>query len=604
MGRMTYIWGEDAEEFRPERWINNGVFQPESPSKFAAFQAPSICLGKEFAYRQMKILAAALLFFFKFRLADEKKEAAYRTMFTLHIDNGLHLFAFPRILSAAALATAFALLAILVLKILPQKSSGKQKKYPPIVSTVFHELINFHRLHDYIYDLACKHRTYRLLNVTHSEIHTSDPTNLEHVLKTNFANYGKGTYHYDVMTDLLGDGIFTVDGDKWRQQRKLASHGFSTYVLRDFCSSVFKENAVKVAQIIQEAASSNQTVDVQDLFTKSSMETVFKTIMGVELDSMYGKNEEAVRFCRAFDEASALTLYRYADVLWRIKKFLNIGSEAKLSKSIKEVDDYVYQVIERKIEQANTLTENTLKKKGDILSRFLELKENNDPKFLRDITLSFIVAGKESSALALSWLMCMLCKHPQVQEKIAEEVREAANIKEDSTLEEIVASLSEEALDRMQYLHAALTESLRLYPAVPVDAKLCFSDDTLPDGFSVRKGDLVVFSMYAMGRLKSLWGDDAEDFRPERWLNENGIFQSQSPFKFTAFQGGPRICLGKDFAYRQMKIVSAILFSSFKFKLRDDQKAIKYRTMLTLHINGGLHVSASPRLAQRSTRDR
>ncbi|PNX62304.1 cytochrome p450 704c1-like protein, partial [Trifolium pratense] len=76
----------------------------------------------------------------------------------------------------------------------------------------------------------------------------------------------------------------------------------------------------------------------------------------------------------------------------------------------------------------------------------------------------------------------------------------------------------------MQYLHAALTETIRLHPAVPVESRYCFSDDTLPDGYSVRKGDLVSFQPYVMGRMKFLWGEDAEQFRPERWLDENGNF--------------------------------------------------------------------------------
>ena len=68
------------------------------------------------------------------------------------------------------------------------------------------------------------------------------------------------------------------------------------------------------------------------------------------------------------------------------------------------------------------------------------------------------------------------------------------------------------------------------------DAKICFSDDTLPDGYSVNKGDMVANQPYAMGRMKFIWGDDTEEFKPERWLNEEGIFQPESPFKFTAFQ--------------------------------------------------------------------
>ena len=106
-------------------------------------------------------------------------------------------------------------------------------------------------------------------------------------------------------------------------------------------------------------------------------------------------------------------------------------------------------------------------KKGDVLSRFLELRKT-DPKYLKDIILSFIIAGKDTTALTLSWFLYMLCKHPPIQEKIAQEVKEATKARDASTLDELAASITEESLDKMQYLHAALTETLRLYPPVPV----------------------------------------------------------------------------------------------------------------------------------------
>jgi cytochrome P450 len=129
------------------------------------------------------------------------------------------------------------------------------------------------------------------------------------------------------------------------------------------------------------------------------------------------------------------------------------------------------------------------------------------------------------------------------------------------------------------------------------DNKQCFGDDVLPDGSSVSKGDIVFYVPYAMGRMEYLWGADAEAFRPERWLDgDGGEFRAQSPFKFTAFQAGPRICLGKEFAYRQMKIFAAVLLRSFAFRLRDGEGAtVGYRTMITLHIEGGLHLTATAR---------
>lgn len=109
-------------------------------------------------------------------------------------------------------------------------------------------------------------------------------------------------------------------------------------------------------------------------------------------------------------------------------------------------------------------------RKEDILSRFLKLSEA-DPKYLRDIILNFVMAGKDTTATTLSWFFYMLCKHPLVQEEVALEIKEATGVNKVANFSEFAASLSEEALEKMHYLHAALTETLRLYPPVPVVRK-------------------------------------------------------------------------------------------------------------------------------------
>ncbi|GAU25124.1 hypothetical protein TSUD_362940 [Trifolium subterraneum] len=104
---------------------------------------------------------------------------------------------------------------------------------------------------------------------------------------------------------------------------------------------------------------------------------------------------------------------------------------------------------------------------------------------------------------------------------------------------------------------------------------------------------MVAYQPYAMGRMKFIWGDDAEEFKPERWLDENGIFQPKNPFKFTAFQVSKVfLWTGKEFAYRQMRIFSAVLLGCFRFKLNDEKKNVTYKTMITLHIDGGLDIKA------------
>ncbi|KAJ7951021.1 Cytochrome P450 family protein [Quillaja saponaria] len=493
------------------------------------------------------------------------------------------------------LAAFSLLLALLTVQFFSRKLnknySEKKKKYHPIAGTIFHQLLNFNRLHHYMTDLAGKYKTYRLVSLSRNEIYTSDPANVEYILKTNFDNYGKGRYQYNILRDFLGDGIFAVDGEKWRQQRKVLSHEFSTRMLRDFSSVIFRKNAAKLANIVSEAATSNQPLEIQDLLMKSILDSTFQVAFGAELDSMCGSSKEGKKFAEAFDDSSALTLWRYVDGFWRIKKFLNIGSEATLRRSTKVLNDFVFKLIQNKVEQMKESKDDSTMKREDILSRFLQLRET-DPVYLRDIILNLILAGKDTTAATLAWFIYMLCKNPAIQEKIAGEVKKATNVKETNNFAHLASSVNEEALEKMHYLHAAITETLRLYPAAPVDAKICFSDDTFPDGFSVNKGDIVSYQPYAMGRMKFLWGEDAEEYRPERWLDENGIFHPESPFKFTAFQAGPRICLGKEFAYRQMKIFAAVLLSCFVFKMKDDKKIVNYRTMLNLHIDGGLEVQA------------
>ncbi|KAJ4811898.1 Cytochrome P450 704C1 [Rhynchospora pubera] len=508
------------------------------------------------------------------------------------------IISFP---NPATLPTAVAalLILLLIMKHLLFHSS-KKRNYPPVAGTIFHMLFNLHRISEHQTSLSRKYKTFRILTPFGNYVFTVDPDNVEYILKTNFSNYGKGDINYQVMSDFLGDGIFAVDGDKWRQQRKIASFEFSTKVLRDYSSRAFKNYALKLTEIISKVASSNQMIDIQDLLMKFSLDSIFKIGFGVELGVLSGL-QEGKAFSKAFDEASCQIVYRLVDIFWKVKRFLNIGSESKMKKNIQLLDDFVYTVMNRKRKQLAEQGQEVMEKE-DILSRFLLEKEksysNIDDKYLRDIILNFMIAGRDTTAGTLSWFFYMLCKHPHVQDKIAREVQTVIKTQYGegkAGIESFSDYLTEEAINSMQYLHAALTETLRLYPAVPLDGKCCFSDDTLPDGFDVNKGDLVHYQPYPMGRMKFLWGEDVDDFRPERWLNNEGIFVPQSPFKFTAFQAGPRICLGKEFAYRQMKIVAATLLYFFKFQLWDSSREVKIRTMLTLQIDGGLHLRAMHR---------
>ncbi|KAF0891484.1 hypothetical protein E2562_009897 [Oryza meyeriana var. granulata] len=224
---------------------------------------------------------------------------------------------------------------------------GNKRKYPPVAGTVLHQLVNFGRLAEYQTELSRRYRTCRMLTPTCNYVYT-----VEHILKTNFANYGKGPMTHDVMED-LGDGIFNVDGGMWRQQSKVASFEFSSGVLRDYSSAVFRDTAAELAGILElgPAAGGGERVDMQDLLMRTTLDSIFKVGFGVNLGVLSGSSKEGAAFARAFDDASDQVLFRFFDPLWKVKRFLNVSSEATMKQSVRTIIDFVYSIIDKKIVQ-------------------------------------------------------------------------------------------------------------------------------------------------------------------------------------------------------------------------------------------------------------
>ncbi|KAH7387630.1 hypothetical protein KP509_16G033600 [Ceratopteris richardii] len=416
---------------------------------------------------------------------------------------------------------------------------------------------------------------------------------------------------------MMGDGIFNVDGEKWVRQRKVAVLEFSSSKLRDHSTKAFRLKALKLLDVLRHLSQLKQPVDMQDLFMRLTLDSICEVGFGVDPETL-SNDLPAVPFANAFDEANRLIIRRYVDILWKVKRALNLGSEARLRRCVQVVNEFIYGVIvERRAEFKETKFHHT--ERADLLSRFMSVPNQDGQPYsnrdLRDVIINFIIAGRDTTALTLTWLFSMLCKHPMVVKNILKEVssvlgeqtvKPAQNCAEvDGPLQtsriesidncdetEFANLLTYQALNRMSYLHACITEALRLYPAVPLETKIAVSDDIFPDGTKIKAGNFVSYVPYSMGRLEYIWGPDAMEFKPERWLKD-GHFQPQSPFKLTAFQAGPRMCLGKDSAYLQMKITTLLLLKFFSFKLADDCPS-KYSMMVVLYMAGGLKTLVTP----------
>lgn len=415
--------------------------------------------------------------------------------------------------------------------------------------------------------------------------------NVEHMLKTNFENYPKGERFIELLEDFLGKGIFNADGELWKVQRKTASYEFNTKSLRNFVmENVTVEVKTRLVPGLIKACETNQVVNFQDILERFSFDNICKVAFNVDSKCLVNDQTVGGEFMRAFEDAANLSAGRFLyalPILYKIKKYLNMGSERRLKQSITTVHEFADNIIQSRIN--NKVSKNNEGGGEDLLSRFMETHENSE--FLRDIVISFILAGRDSTSSGLSWFFWLLSSNPDVKLKILNELK-TIRARSGKSIDDVY-DFNE--LRDMHYLHAAISETLRLYPPVPVDTKACLEDDVLPDGTFVGKGWFISYNTYAMGRMESLWGENCREFVPERWLDENGMYKAENPFKFPVFHAGPRICLGKDMAYIQMKSIAATVIERFEVEVLEKDKCPEHLLSLTLRMKGGLPVRVKER---------
>ncbi|CAN7089144.1 unnamed protein product, partial [Brassica rapa subsp. narinosa] len=431
---------------------------------------------------------------------------------------------------------------------------------------------------------------------------TADPKNIEHMLKTRFDNYPKGPTWQAVFHDFLGQGIFNSDGDTWLFQRKTAALEFTTRTLRQAMGRwVNRGIKLRFCPILETAQNTCEPVDLQDLVLRLTFDNICGLAFGKDTRTCApGLPENG--FASAFDRATEASLQRFIlpEFLWRIKKWLGLGLEVSLNRSLGEIEGYLDAVINTRKQELLSQQESGVQGHDDLLSRFMKKKDQKGQSysegFLRHVALNFILAGRDTSSVALSWFFWLVMTHPTVEEKI---VREICSVLMETRGSD-VSSWTEEPLgfdevDRLVYLKAALSETLRLYPSVPEDSKHVVNDDVLPDGTFVPAGSSVTYSIYAAGRMKTTWGEDCLEFKPERWISpEDGKFVNHDQYRFVAFNAGPRICLGKDLAYLQMKTIAAAVLLRHSLTVAPGHK-VEQKMSLTLFMKNGLVVNVHKR---------
>ncbi|KAK3125170.1 hypothetical protein QOZ80_7BG0601190 [Eleusine coracana subsp. coracana] len=411
-----------------------------------------------------------------------------------------------------------------------------------------------------------------------SGVVTSSPRNVEHVLGTRFANYPKGPYYRDRFAELLGDGIFNADGDAWRAQRRAAALEMHSARFLAFSDGAVRRLVHGRLVPLLTRVGDDTVVDLQDVLLRFTFDNICAAAFGVDVGCLADGLPE-VPFARAFERATELTLARFVvpPFVWKAQRWLGVGGERELASAARAVREFADRTVAERRAELRKL--GSLDDRSDLLSRLIIAEGKYSDAFLRDFCVSFILAGRDTSSVALTWFFYLLASHPHVESRVLADIRAAPR-----------GDVAE-----MDYLHAALTESMRLYPPVPVDFKEALADDVLPDGSAIRAGERVIYFTYAMGRDANTWGPDRLEFRPERWMR-GGRFAGggESPFKYVVFNAGPRLCVGKRFAYAQMKTAAAAVLARFRVEVVPGQE-VKPKLNTTLYMKHGLMVRFTAR---------
>ena len=320
-----------------------------------------------------------------------------------------------------------------------------------------------------------------------------------------------------------------------------------------------------------------EQVDLQPLFFRFTLDTTSTFLFGESTYTLKeGQSATGLEFARSFDTAQDYVVkrFRLLDLYWLI-------GGPNFRKSCSMAHQFIDEIIKRR--QRQELHSND--PGGNYFFFDAIAKDSTNEEALRGQLLNILLAGRDTTACLLSWAFHLLARHPRVLLQLREEIKMMEN-------DGASRSMSRDDIKRMPYLANVLKESksillntslsvilpgllaLRLFPSVPVNTRSATRTTVLPtgggsDGLSpvlIRKGQNVAYCIYAMHRRKDLYGDDAEDFRPERW--DPGNLPLKNPtinnaWGYLPFNGGPRICLGQDFGLMEASYAIVRILQTF-----------------------------------------
>ncbi|KAL8723367.1 MAG: hypothetical protein Q9181_007300 [Wetmoreana brouardii] len=416
-------------------------------------------------------------------------------------------------------------------------------------------------------------------------IMTSEPENIKSILATDFKSYSVGEERKKGLRPILGDGIFTTDGAAWQHSRELLRPCFVRSQLGDI--DLFEKYFQHLLALVPRDGS---TVDLQDLFFRLTLDIATEFLFGQSTNTLVPteRRPEDAKFVEAF----AYTQNSIEGKSGILSLFL---PDRKFNRSCRYVHEWVDSLIERSLANKQS-TDRPDDSKGRYILLYELANQTSDKIRIRTELLNVLLAGRDTTASLLSNAWWAISKDPHVWDRLQQEVNAI-----ESPLGERRPIFDE--LKDMRYLRAVLNESLRLHPVVPGNNRQAVTDTVIPlgggeDGKSpvfVPKGTIVDYMVYAMHRRQDFYGEDAEEFRPERWLDEGNKKGLRVGWEYLPFNGGPRICIGQQFALTEVSYITVRLMQEFDRIESRDPEAWREKLSLTCTGFGGCKVSLTAR---------
>ncbi|KAF9041455.1 cytochrome P450 monooxygenase pc-3 [Panaeolus papilionaceus] len=410
-----------------------------------------------------------------------------------------------------------------------------------------------------------------------SRYFTCEPEHIKAILATKFDSYEKGSAFHEQMNAVLGTGVFNSDGEMWKFHRAMTRPFFSKDRISHF--DIFDRHATDALNQLSARLQEGHAVDIQDLASRFTMDSATEFLFGHDVRSLsaglpypstsalYNSvtlhpnnvSHPANLFSRAFDEAQRLTALRVRrGENWPLLEFWKDGVKEAMTVVNAFIDPIVKNALDRKRElaQQGNVEKGTDKvknladrevKEGETLLDHL-INYTDDETVLHDEVLNILLAGRDTTTNSITYSIYMLSKNPNVLRRLRQEVLEKVGPSRRPTFED---------MKDMKYLRAVINETLRLYPAVPFNIRTTSKPVVLPgkEGsppLYIPASSKSPYSVFMMHRREDLWGPDAHQFDPDRFLDSRvKKYLTANPFIFLPFNAGPRICLGQQFAYHE-----------------------------------------------------